>query len=153
MTAVRNYIKRAQGTLTQATLFRYEVGSKQHDLLRYLACGCKGLEYLELRQDFAGKSLLEALPFAKSLKTLVLSSNCEIGLDSVCQVLATCKTLVRAEFQCVTSRGTPASWQGDLSNLRILKLNAGKPQTLGLQALSLVGILSIIRILCLTLAV
>ena len=120
---IKDCIRRSKGTLTHATLYRFE-NTKVGELLPSIASHCKNLEYLEILDGPANASLLKAAPLAFKLKTLISRASHETTLDMITQLLAGCPSLIRAEFHNVHSTGVVAEWKGDLSNLRALKINA-----------------------------
>ena len=113
--------------VTQAVLHRFTY--QQNDVLKYITTRCKHLNTLLVPTGFTGMSLLRAAPFAKNLKTLVVTPGCEITLDTVSQILAQCNELNQAEFPCISRGRFRAAWSGDMTNLRILTLNASRGGT------------------------
>ncbi|MCJ1476412.1 hypothetical protein MMC13_005078 [Lambiella insularis] len=122
-TAIKYYVIRSRGTLTRATLTRYD--SANSDALTYIASRCKQLEYLELRVGLSNESLIKAAAMAPSLKTLILVSGHQVSLDTVTQLLEKSKSLEHAEFH-ILAGGNAVQWSGDLSRLRVLKLHIAK---------------------------
>ena len=99
-------------------------GTHQESILSYLAERCKGLQELTVPAGFISTSLLKATRHASNLKTLVVSSQCQITIDTVTQILGSCSNLERVEFWNVASSGLRSDWKGDMSKLRSLVLNA-----------------------------
>lgn len=141
--AIRECVKRSQGKLTRATLSRFEYYNTNNEPLKYITSRCKGLKYLELQDGASNASLLRAISLAPELTTLIIGHAHETSLDSVTQLLAHCQALERAEFHSCISKGIEAEWVNDLSKLRVLKMNGGKNQRFGREALNLVRILQI----------
>lgn len=139
--AIRECVKRSQGKLTRVTLSRFEHYNTNNEILKYITSRCKALEYLELRDGVSNASLLKAVSLALKLTTLIIGRAHETSFDLVTQLLAQCHTLERAEFHSTTTKGIKAEWRSDLSTLRVLKLDAGKPQQLDTIKLNLVRIL------------
>ena len=135
--AVQACVSRSRGRITRATLNKHALF--RSDVLKHITKHCKKLQYLEIESGLENHSLVEAAVLAANLTTLVVSFDCETTLDAVSQLLAKCSKLERAEFRNVLSSGVLATWDGDMSKLRSLTMNAGTTQTLGLTALNLVG--------------
>ena len=136
--AIKDCVRRSKGTLTHATLYRFE-NSKYGELLPLIVYHCKNLEYLEVLDGPANASLLSAAPLASKLTTLISGAYHETTLDMVTQLLARCHSLTRAEFHHVRSTGLLAVWSCDLSGLRVLTINAAAAtQLVGMSAVNLV---------------
>lgn len=124
---VRAYVKRAQRTVKRATL---HLSTLHHDdILNHVISRCKVLQHLDIVSGSAGRTVLRAAPFAIELKTLILS-NCDVTLDSVCQLLVHCSNLERAEFHKVHCVSRTTNWQGNMSKIRSLLINVTPQQAL-----------------------
>lgn len=121
MAAVRAYVRRSQRTTKRATLHL----SKSHhdDILRYFTRHCKVLQRLDIISGSAGKTILTTAPSATELKILILS-DCDVTLETVCQLLFCCRNLERAEFHKVHCTNRTANWQGNNLKIRSLLINA-----------------------------
>lgn len=123
--AVRKYIKRGNGTTTRVTLDRF--GSNAEKIPRYIATRCRGLRDLRISGGLIGASILEAVPCASNLKTLIISKACQISCDVVSQLLSHCPNLECAEFQSVSPvENRTIRWEADMPKLRTLTLDAPK---------------------------
>ena len=96
METVRAYVRRSQGKMTHFALGRSS--NSQQAILCYVADRCKGLQALRLGSSLIGASLLKVAPGMPNLRSLVLSSECEISCDTAIEVLLQCSQLERAEF-------------------------------------------------------
>ena len=124
ISAVRSYVKRSKGTITQARLHRFTY--QENDVLKFLTTRCKDLNSLIITHGFTGGSLLRAAPFASNLKTVVVSQNSQITLDTATQVIGHCNKLDRVEFLGICPGRFKAKWTGDMTNIRTLTLNAAR---------------------------
>ncbi len=136
--AIRACIKRSKGSITKATLNR--VAINDCDILKHLAVACKRLDYLEVRQRFLGKSVLEACPVAINLKTLLLGSGCEVTQGTFEEVIDKCVNLDRAEFGAVHSGRHRFHWPERELRLRTLRLGGTRQQMLGSFVLNIVNL-------------
>ena len=124
--AIREYIKRGNGTTTRVTLDRF--GSNADKIPRYVATRCRGLKELRISGGLIGASILEAVPCASNLKSLIISKSCTISRDVVSQLLGNCPNLERAEFQSISSAGHIITiWEVDMPKIRTLALDLEKP--------------------------
>ena len=122
MGAVRSCIKRSQGKVTHATLHRF---THQHnDILKYITTRCKDLSSLIISTGFIGISLLRAVPFARSLTTLIVKGDCEITVDTACQILVQCSKLEHAEFHRIGRGRFRDAWTSHMWSIRKLTLNS-----------------------------
>ena len=120
--AVREYVKRGNGTTTRIILDRF--GSNAEKIPRYIATRCRELKDLRLSGGLIGASILEAVPCISSLKTLIVSEPCQMSCDVASQLLTRSLNLERAEFQINTyAKNRPVRWEVDMPNLRTLKLD------------------------------
>ena len=123
--AVRKYIKRGKGTTTRVILDRF--GSNAEKIPRYVTTRCRGLKDLRISGGLIGASILEAVPCASRLKTLIISKACQISCDVVSQLLSYCPNLERAEFHSVSPVETRTTrWEVDMPQLRTLTLDTPK---------------------------
>ena len=121
MVAVRAYVRRSQGTIKSATL---HLSKKHHDdILNYFTRHCKVLQRLDIISGSAGKTILSTVPSAIELKILILS-DCDVTLETVCQLLFGCRNLERAEFHKVHCNNRTPKWQGNILKIRSLLINA-----------------------------
>lgn len=119
--AVRAYVRRSQRTIKRATL---HLSKLHHDhILKYIISRSKVLQRLEIVSGCAGRTILRAAPVAIELNTLILS-DCDVTLATMCHLLAACSNLERAEFHKVHSFDNKISWQGNMSKIRSLLINA-----------------------------
>ena len=119
--AFRRYMKTSRGLVTRVTLDKF--GTNHDSILSYLAERCKSLQELTIPAGLIGASLLKAVDLAPNLKSIVISFQCQISLDTVTHVLSKCRGLERAEFWNVKSGRFLQLWEGDLPMLRALILN------------------------------
>ena len=125
LSALKAYAKRSKHSLDKAILSnRCLVDASR---LQYLTKHCRNLEYLEIRgSTMIGESLKSSLPFAKSLKSLTLSKNTIIGINSAQQALECCRTtLTHVKFLHV--KGSRMAGHGTwpiLPNIQSLSLKA-----------------------------
>ena len=139
--AVKNYVKRGNGTTTRVTLDKF--GCHKEKIPRYVATRCRGLIELSIPGGVIGASILEAAPCASSLKTLIISKACEISCDVVSQLLNSCPNLERADFHSVNSAGRfSVRWDTDMRNLRTLTLDTPKSRGTGNAILQLSTLLT-----------
>ncbi|KAI9835418.1 MAG: hypothetical protein M1819_002336 [Sarea resinae] len=142
LSAIRACIRRSKDTMISATLNRVAV--QDSNILKTLTSACRKLEYLDIRSGFSGASVVEAVPLARNLHTLILGNDTEITLDSVTQILNNSKSMVRAEFPSVYSSGTYARWSSMMGNLQVLRLGGGPRQNPQSRALNLSELLPLI---------
>ena len=116
---LRQYVKRSQGKLKR--LAAHQFSYEQQAVLKYVLQRSRDLQELYLHQGPIGSTLLNAAPSALSLRNLILSSRCDITLDTVNQLLERFTCLERAEFFRVGGTQTP-EWRCDMPALRCLKL-------------------------------
>jgi hypothetical protein len=105
--------------------------------LRIITQGCKRLSYLHVcydgvanramaSQGVVGITLMEALPLAKNLSTLVISADCQVFLSYVVSILKACPKMERAEFHnieiCGRGQQAPDQWPM-MPNLKKLRLS------------------------------
>lgn len=121
MAAVRAYVRRSQSTTKRATL---RLSKFRHDeILKHIISRCKGLQRLDIVSGSAGVTILSVARLAIELKTLILS-DCDVTLDTVCQLLLYCSNLERAEFHKVRCLIRTTGWQDNMSKIRSLLINA-----------------------------
>ena len=120
LTAARQYVKNARGTCSAVRFSQFS--QYQQNILSYVASRCKGLREVKLLSGFVGISFLKAAPCAVNLKTLIISSQCEITADAVTQLLDQCMNLERAEFHQVKAHGSDIC-TNVLAKLHTLVLN------------------------------
>lgn len=112
-------------TVKRATL---HLSTLHHDdILNHVIARCKFLQHLDIVSGSAGRTVLRAAPLAIELKTLILS-NCDVTLESVCQLLDRCNNLERAEFHKVHCLSRTTNWQGNMSKIRSLLINVTSQQ-------------------------
>jgi hypothetical protein len=91
--------------------------------IKFLAKTCKQLEYLECYGGgFVGESLVEALPLARNLKTLVLSDRCEVTKQTVSQILKSSPQLSSVEFNAIELKSYGRIDFPKMESLETLKL-------------------------------
>lgn len=122
--AIRKYIKRGNGTTTRVTLDRF--GSNAEKIPRYVATRCRGLKELRISGGLIGASILEAVPCASNLKSLIISKSCTISGDVVSALLGNCPNLERAEFPSISSAKYVTIWEVDMPKIRTLALDFQK---------------------------
>lgn len=123
LNTIRAYIKRSNGNLTRLSIDRF--GQNQDKILCYVADRCPKLEELSIPQGFVGSSLLKAAPSLLNLRKLILSSRCEITLDTVNRVLNICKILEHAEFPKVAHDAySSLQLTADLPKLQLLEISS-----------------------------
>lgn len=117
---VTNYIKHSRNGITRASL---QVLAAQNTILNRIATRCNALTHLELLGGFTGSGLVEAAPALRGLKSLVVAV--ETSLSTISQVLFHCASLENAQFLSVTAKH-PVQWEGHMTNLRTLSIDAKK---------------------------
>ena len=121
--AVREYIRRGNGTTTRVILDRF--GSNAENIPRYIATRCRSLKDLRLSGGLIGASILKAVPYISNLKTLIISGACQMSCDVVSQLLSHSLNLEHAEFKIdIPAKNEPVGWEVDMPKLRTLKLDA-----------------------------
>lgn len=124
--AIRQYIQRSKGTVTRTSI---HLSKKHHEnALRYITLSCKALVQIDILSGFGKNDLLETVSRALTLKTLIISDKCEIGLDLVSHLLEHCRSLDRAEFHSCNSREFVA-WGRNLLKIRSLTINGRDPNS------------------------
>jgi len=96
--SLKIHLRRSNYTLNTAIISaRSQFDAKK---LTFLTKTCKQLKHLEFNgTGIIGDSLVTALPFAKSLTSITISTNYTIGLSAVMSVLKICQeTLKHARF-------------------------------------------------------
>lgn len=128
------YLKRSDFTLNKAIIKMFHGGGSAQTI-RIIATKCRQLEYLSVATRYyetsVGASLLDNLPMAKNLKTLILSQTCEVSLKMISKMLEACRTLSTAEFHNATydyKEGSPR-WTTELPCLTHLVLKSVAPHT------------------------
>ena len=99
MDTVRTYVRRSQGKVRRFALGRSS--SSQQAILSYVADRCKGLQEVCLSSSLISASILKAAPSMSNLRSIILSTKCDISLDTAIEVLVQCKQLEHAEFPMV----------------------------------------------------
>ena len=149
MSAVKAYVTRSGRRLTHATLFRIEGGLES--ALNHVVTRCKGLKYLKLHSIWPDDSLRAepfrmALSMTTNVKTFIVSLASGIRLDTVDDLLAGFSSLEHLELHNIYGSGErgvlPPTWSGELSRLRILKLNQAEHIGVTTTGLNLVGLVS-----------
>lgn len=97
--------------------------------------------------------LIRSADHLVNLKTLTLSSNCSVLVNTVSLLLGNCRSLDRAEFHSVRCEKFIADWtdwiEGDLTNIRVLSLKCGVQQRSNTGTLlNLVSTLLLDRLFC-----
>lgn len=126
--AIRKYIKSGKGIATQVTLPRF--GTSAEGIPRYITTRCKELQELRIIGGLVGETMLQAVPCALHLKTLIVGAQCQVTCDFVDQLLAKTQSLECAEFYSVQSSSKnvlSAGWDVDLPNLKALTMDCRKP--------------------------
>ena len=119
--AIRQYIQRSKGAVTRTSI---HLSKKHHEnALRYITLSCKALDQIDILSGLSKTNLLETVSRALTLKTLIISDKCEIGLDLVSHLLEHCRSLDRAEFHTCSSREFVA-WGRNLLKIRSLTINS-----------------------------
>ena len=121
ISTITSYIKRSRGRVTRSSL--RAMSAFPNVAVRCIAHRCKDLAHLELLGGLAANSLVDVAPAFKNLKSLVVAA--EISLDAISRILALCNSLTMAQFFSVTAKHS-VKWEGDLSSLRSLSMNAKK---------------------------
>ena len=130
--AVRKYIKRSKGKVTRATLDRF--GANIEKVPRYITSRCKELQELKIPAGYVGSSILQAAPCASNLKTLIVSSQCQVTAETAIEILFHCPNMENAEFWSVTSEDHRWHYQhfpkeSIMPQLRSLTLRSGMPRS------------------------
>lgn len=131
--ALRQYIKHARGNCTSISLNLNR--ADRENILAYAAKQCKDLRQITIVNGYVSSTILKAVPLAPNLQSIIITSQCEISLDTVEQVFAHAQDLGRAEFhRLAPSHGfhlTVRSEHG-MRKLRELTLNASSNQVIDL---------------------
>ena len=103
------------------------------------------MQHLEIPRGFVCASLREAATLATNLKTLIVSAECDIPLDTVNQVVVLCRSLERAEFHSILAKkeGDPVCWPGLPSKIASMTLvgSANVSKKRSIRTLGLVGLI------------
>ena len=124
--AIKACVLRSRGSATHATVGKWLRNGKTKESLIYITSRCRGLEYLKIQGIGFNEFLFKGVTMPNSLKSLILSPHVEVSLGYVCKSLNSLHCLARAEFHQILAEGS-AQWTRDLSQLRILVLNAARP--------------------------
>lgn len=144
MGAIRSYVKNSNGSTTRAT---FHFSKPHHDeILRYITQHCKRLEHIDVASGLSGSTLLKAAPFAKTLKTVILSGSCEVTLDTLSQFLGHCSSIERAEFHNILSHSTIVKWPSNMPQIRSLVLSVKRREPVSGSTLNLVSIKHLVRL-------
>lgn len=123
------YAKRANWAATRAS---FHINRESDiEVMGWIMGRCKALERLDIRTGphFPGiaslteTSLGRAAGQLANLKTLVLSRECQILLNTVSQLIGCLASLERAEFHGLLCRGAAADWKGDMLKIRELAMS------------------------------
>ena len=119
---VSHAIQRSNGKLDHFTLHR--LGDRDERAMELVTRTCRNLRTLELLSSNSMGSSSASLMSLNSLaiKNLVIGKGAEITLDTVTEIMRTCISLSRAEFENIVVRGWSAIWRCNLPNLKQLKL-------------------------------
>jgi hypothetical protein len=133
-----------------ATLSKFD--QLNTNALPYIFTRCKNLQYLEIIDGIDNSSMINTIVFATRLSTLIIGKDRRIPLDEVTRILSRCKSLVRAEFDCIAAsdmrinrlhprlqQSSLITWDEELPNLRSLSFKGEHSvSTVSLSVLQLV---------------
>jgi hypothetical protein len=115
-------IRRSRGTLTRALLqFLTDDEDSLKAILSHIAMKCKNLNHLEIRYAGSILGIIDTIPMAQNLNTLILHSAMRFEVSSI--LLKNCANLVHVEFHKLQyfSRH-PDPWPNKLERIRKLDL-------------------------------
>ncbi|KAI9777550.1 MAG: hypothetical protein M1839_008844 [Geoglossum umbratile] len=119
---VMSCIRRSRGTLTRASLqFLTDDEDSLKAILSRIALRCKNLNHLEIRDAGSNLGIIDTIPMAQNLNTLILHSTMRFEVSSM--LLRNCPNLVHVEFhklQCFSRHPDP--WPKNLERIRKLDL-------------------------------
>lgn len=145
------YARRAKWTTSHAKFHIKRINDVE--LMGRLMSRCKVLECVEVTANATYETLMRMEGYLVSsaihlvnLKTLTLSSNCLVLVNTVSLLLDKFRSLERAEFHSVQCENFIADWtgwiKGDMANIRVLSLkHGGQPRLKSGTLLNLVSTL------------
>jgi hypothetical protein len=138
--SLKVYLRRSKYLLNRAVL-KMSTAEINVNKLKYITRTCRRLEYLEIQQGHVGQSLIQALPEARNLQTLILGKSAVIPHDFIFKILDLSPQIVRAEFHAIDSSIPPhyASRWKQSNNLKSLVLTAWGEKRSEIVSLNLVG--------------
>jgi F-box/TPR repeat protein Pof3 len=127
-TSVRAYIRRSKAMLTGALIANMATPSTPKAL--QLLSRCPNLEYLELRDTFAGADFYDLFKNSKRLRTLITSADAHLSDECSVKLLNTLPLIERIEIHNIKSpRSCSLQWPRELPNLK--RITVGTQDYLG----------------------